>query len=47
MPLVLKTKPSEKRTRSRMSPTTAVPLVQVLVRIETPTMRAPAVNPSR
>jgi hypothetical protein len=47
MPLALKTKPSEMRTRSLMSFTTAVPLVQVLARMLTPTISAPAVNPSR
>ena len=47
MPLALKTKPSEMRTRSLMSFTTAVPLVQVLARMLTPTISAPAVNPRR
>ena len=47
MPFALNTNPSEMRTRSLISRTTAVPLVQVLVRMETPTMSAPAVNPNR
>ncbi len=47
MPLVLKTNPSEMRTRSVSSRSAVVPLVQVVTMMLTPTMSAPAVKPSR